>query len=66
MNPQDKILKHFKSGKSLTVLTALTKFHTTELRKIVSRLCDKGYIIDSEYNVYHDKRFKRYWMRKVS
>jgi len=37
-NPQKEILEYFRAGRELTVIHALRLFHTTELRRIVSRL----------------------------
>jgi hypothetical protein len=39
---QKEVLKHFKAGGSLTVLECLRLYHTTELRRIVSRLKKTG------------------------
>ena len=36
--PQKEILEYFRVGRELTVIHALRLFHTTELRRIVSRL----------------------------
>jgi hypothetical protein len=57
-DPQNEILKHFQRGDSLTVLEALKLYHTTELRRVVSRLKKQGFNIISEpvkgqnYNKY--------------
>ena len=45
MTITQKILNHFQEGNQLTVLDALRLFHTTELRKIVSTLKDRGHSI---------------------
>ena len=43
--PQARILAYFIRGGTLTVWKAMSKFGTTELRKIVTRLRRKGCII---------------------
>lgn len=56
--PQTKILNALKAGRSLTVLTALRLYGTTELRRVVSRLRRDGWNIASDkvrgktYNKY--------------
>lgn len=47
MKPLQQVLAYFLSGGRLTVQKAFRLFHTTELRKIVSRLRRKGYDIQS-------------------
>lgn len=47
-SPQEDIAKHFQEGGSLTVLEALRLYHSTELRRIVSRLKKQGLNIISE------------------
>lgn len=37
-NPQLEIMAHFLRGESLTVLQALRLYHTTELRRVISRI----------------------------
>lgn len=49
IDPQRQILAYFIGGGSLTVKKAWQLFGTTELRKVVSRLKDKGYPISSEW-----------------
>lgn len=46
--PQKKILAGLLSGERLTVRKAERLYHTTELRRIVSRLRRKGYPICSD------------------
>lgn len=48
MKPQRDILAYFQQGGRLTVQKAFRKFHTTELRKIVSRLRRSGHNIASK------------------
>lgn len=45
MKPTRDILAYLKEGGKLTVNRAIMMFHTTELRKIVSRLRREGYDI---------------------
>ena len=45
MNIIQQILAYFQQGGRLTVQKAFRLFHTTELRKIVSRLRRRGYDI---------------------
>lgn len=46
--PMYEVLFAFMSGERLTVQKAFRLFHTTELRKIVSRLRKRGYDIRAE------------------
>ena len=46
--PMYEVLFAFMAGERLTVQKAFRLFHTTELRKIVSRLRRKGYNIRAE------------------
>lgn len=59
---QEGIKKCFEMGGRLTVKTALLRFGTTELRKIVCRLKRAGYNIVSEYIEEKGNRFKQYWL----
>lgn len=43
--PMHEVLWALQSGERLTVQSAFKMFHTTELRKIVSRLRRRGYDI---------------------
>lgn len=63
---QEGIKKCFEMGGVLTVQTAFSRFHTTELRKIVCRLKKAGYNIVSEYVEERGSRFKNYWLAKSS
>lgn len=47
MKVQHDILAAFERGERLTVQKAFRLFHTTELRKVVSRLRRRGYDIRS-------------------
>lgn len=69
--PQKCILAYLSAGGRLTVQKAFRLFHTTELRKIVSRLKRKGYIIcaDKKSDITNDGRltqFNEYYMLKVA
>lgn len=46
-DPQSKILAYLKAGGKLTVRKAERLYHTTELRRIISRLRKMGYSICS-------------------
>lgn len=46
---QQQILDYYLSGGTLTVVTCREKFHTTELRRINSRLKDMGYNIVGDF-----------------
>lgn len=46
-DPQNKILAYLKAGGRLTVRKAERLYHTTELRRIISRLRKMGYSICS-------------------
>lgn len=61
---QEGIKKCFEMGGRLTVQQAFSRFHTTELRKIVCRLKKAGYPIVSEYIEEKGNRFKQYWLSK--
>lgn len=66
--PQALVLAYFIRGGTLTVCKALSKFGTTELRRIVTRLRRKGYIIVGDWCYTHDAdrrrivRYKEYRM----
>lgn len=58
-----QVENHLKSGKSLTVLECWRLFHTTELRKIVSRIRQRdgsGSVKDS-WEEMNKRRYKRYY-----
>lgn len=48
MKAQREILAALQRGERLTVQRTFSLFHTTELRKVVSRLRRKGYDIRAE------------------
>lgn len=49
MKVQHDILAALQRGERLTVQSAFSLFHTTELRKVVSRLRRRGYNIQSTH-----------------
>lgn len=53
---QAAILAYYLKGGTLTVLQALKRFKTTELRKVNCRLKNKGHVIVS---VWHEENGKR-------
>ena len=57
-----KVEQYLLEGGSLTVLECWNRFHTTELRKIVSRINQRhgSKIIASNWEEFDGKRFKRY------
>lgn len=59
---QEGIKKCFEMGGKLTVQQAFSRFHTTELRKIVSRLKRAGYNIADEWKERNGVRFKEYFI----
>lgn len=67
MNPKADILAYFRGGGRLTVNRALFLFHTTELRKVVSRLRREGHDIraDKKSDITEEGRkvvFNEYYM----
>jgi hypothetical protein len=60
------ILNYFLNGGKLTVLEALRTYHTTELRKIVCRIIDKGYPIKKVWEKHEGKRYVRYSLDMVA
>lgn len=60
---QKNVLQALQAGKHLTVLTAIRECHTTELRKIVCRLRDQGYVIRTYQNP--GEKFKHYFLENV-
>ena len=58
--PQSEVLEYLKSGYSLTVLSCWQIFHTTELRRIVSRLKKEGHKITGTMQELNGRRFKSY------
>lgn len=70
-DPQNKILAYLKAGGRLTVRKAERLYHTTELRRLISRLRKMGYSICSNKQkaVTEDERptqFNEYYMPQVA
>lgn len=68
-SPKTLILLDLLAGKALTVQRAFYKFHTTELRKAISRLRDYGYpISDRPYRTLtadgREVEVKEYYIKK--
>lgn len=59
---QEGIKKCFEMGGKLTVQAAFSRFHTTELRRIVSRLRKAGYNIADEWVEAGGVRYKQYFI----
>ena len=59
---QQKVENHFLAGKSLTVKSCSSLYHTTELRVIVSRLRKHFKIKDVKCYEPDGTWYKRYWM----
>ena len=69
MRPKRDILAYLLNGGRLTVNKAISLFHTTELRKVVSRLRREGHAIASVrcYAVTEDGRkvtYNEYFINK--
>lgn len=62
IDPQKMVEQHFKNGGTLTVLECWSLYHTTELRRIVSRLKHSGMSFASTWEKREQSRWKRYWM----
>lgn len=60
--PQQQVLEHFERGGSLTVLECLRLYHTTELRRIVSRLKQTCNIVSEPVD---GESYRRYRMGGV-
>lgn len=60
------ILKALVNGQRLTVLDAVRKFNTVELRKLVSELRRDGFKINDEWcvNKKTKSRYKVYFIKK--
>lgn len=58
-NPQREILAYLLGGGRLTVQKAIRLFDTTELRRIVSRLKDRGFPVVSEKQYGETKTGRR-------
>lgn len=62
MSQTEAILNHFQKGKSLTPLTALTRFGCMALSQRAGDLRRAGYPVQSEWVTRQGKRFKRYFI----
>lgn len=63
--PQDKVRNHLLSGLSITVQQCIRLTHSTELRRIISRLRKSGMNIkDRWYEVNGKKEYKVYYLAK--
>lgn len=60
------ILKALINGQKLTVLSAVKKFNTVDLRKRISELRREGFKINDEWCVNNStkSRYKSYWIKK--
>lgn len=59
--PMHEVLWALQSGETLTVQRAFKMFHTTELRKIVSRLRRRGYDIRAKKLLHECPDGRRVW-----
>jgi hypothetical protein len=60
-NPQTSVKQHLKNGGTLTVLECWSLYHTTELRRIISRLKREGMQIVASWEQGPEKaKYKRY------
>lgn len=62
--PMHEVLWALESGESLTVQKAFKMFHTTELRKIVSRLRKRGYDIRAKKHIRECSDGRRVWFNE--
>lgn len=47
--PQDNVKRHLQAGLGITVQQCLRMYHSTELRRIISRLRNRGMNIGGEW-----------------
>lgn len=59
---QQLILEHLLQGNKLTTTTALSKFRTTELRKMVSNIKKMGFPVVYKWVKKNDSHFKIYYI----
>jgi hypothetical protein len=60
-NPQKSVAEHLKNGNSLTVMECWQLYHTTELRRIISRLKREGMQITGAWEKGpQNAKYKRY------
>ena len=67
MSDCDRVIEYLRKHKSLTVSECRDKIGTTELRKVISNLKNKGYIIEGIWEsginrVGVTTRYKRYYL----
>lgn len=67
MSNVQRVVEYLRKNKSLTVVEAQRELGTTELRKIISTLRDRGYEIKDEWvegtnRFGYATRFKRYYL----
>lgn len=63
-NPQREILAYLLAGGRLTVQKAIQMFDTTELRRIVSRLKDRGFPVIADKQYGETKTGRRVWFNE--
>lgn len=63
-NPQREILAYLLAGGRLTVQKAIQMFDTTELRRIVSRLRDRGFPVIADRQCGETKTGRRVWFNE--
>lgn len=65
---EEIIVKYLQTHRTgLTVKECIDRFGTTELRKIISLLKDKGYVFTTVWEYGYNRfgmetRYKRYWL----
>lgn len=64
--PMHEVLWAFQSGETLTVQRAFKMLHTTELRKIVSRLRRRGYDIRAKKQLRECSDGRRVWYHEYN
>lgn len=63
-DPQREILAYLLKGGRLTVKTAWKKFGTSEFRRIVSRLKDRGFPVIADKQYGETKTGRRVWFNE--
>jgi hypothetical protein len=62
---QAAVLAYLQTGGSLTVIECINRFHSTELRRVISRLRKAGHrIADTFENADDGAMYKRYYLQK--
>ena len=63
MSKLTQVLEALKKGERVSVQSVLTRFHTTECRKIISRIRQMGYTVkDREVRLADGSWYKEYWL----